>query len=658
MAKTTKVGLVQINNSFSGQNYLPYSTGILQAYAQKNLKNPGDFEFQLPLYRRLPVDEAVQKLRGADIVFFSTYVWNYHISLEIAKSLKRLKPEVITVFGGPHVPDRVEKYLRDNHFIDIACHSEGEQAFVSLLENVLPGHWAAVPSISYLDKDGTLRQNKKAERIRDLSIIPSPYLSGVFEPLMKANPQEHWLMLWETNRGCPFSCTFCDWGSATQAKVFQFELERLYRELDWVAHNKIEFIFCADANFGILPRDLDLALYAAATKKKYGYPHALSVQNTKNATERAYQVQMTLARAGLNKGVTIAFQSVDPDTLKNIKRDNISSESFRELQRRFTRDGIETYSDMILGLPGETYDSFADGVSSTIENGQHNRIQFGNLSILPNAEMGDPEYQKKYGMVTIETKEVIYHGAIQESPDEIHEASQLVIATDSMPKEDWARTRAFCWTSALLHFDKIFQIPFVILHESCGISYRDLVEVFSEKPLDNCPIIEEIRSFFLNKAKSIQAGGEEYCPSPENLDIWWPADEFMFIRLVKEGKLAAFYEEAERALLAVVRKSGKDIDARLLHEAIDLNRSLIKIPFQTSDLDITLSYDIWNFYRSILSGNPATLIQRKTPSRIDRTTLKWNSWADWCREVVWYGNKKGAYLYGQTPLVPEMGGHY
>ena len=49
--------------------------------------------------------------------------------------------------------------------------------------------------------------------------------------------------------------------------------------------------------------------------------------------------------------------------------------SFQELQRRFTRDRIETYSDVILGLPGETYASFAEGVSAVIENGQHHRIQ-------------------------------------------------------------------------------------------------------------------------------------------------------------------------------------------------------------------------------------------------------------------------------------------
>src|SRR5260221_9260483 len=87
--RKVRIGLVQLNNSFSGQNYLPYSVGALQAYAQKFLGRPQDYEFLLPIYRRVPVAQAVAELSGADVVFFSTYVWNIRLSLEIASRLKR-----------------------------------------------------------------------------------------------------------------------------------------------------------------------------------------------------------------------------------------------------------------------------------------------------------------------------------------------------------------------------------------------------------------------------------------------------------------------------------------------------------------------------------------------------------------------------------------
>ena len=652
------VGLVQINNSFSNQNYLPLSVGLLQAYAQTHLQRPERVRFLLPLYTRVPVERAVQHLEEADIVFFSLYVWNFRISVEVAKALKQRKPNVIVVFGGPHVPDRDETLLQQYPFLDLACHGEGEVAATAILGHAHSQNWEAVPSISYRRDDATIIRNPKAPRIKDLGVIPSPYLEHVFAPLMEANPQEHWVALWETNRGCPFSCTFCDWGSATQSKVSTFELERLYREVEWFADRRIEFVFCCDANYGMLPRDIDITRYMVETKRRLGYPHAFSVQNTKNATERAYQVQKLLSDAEMNKGVTIALQSMDPAALKYIKRDNISLEMYQELQRRFTRDGVETYTDMILGLPGETYESFADGVSTIIANGQHNRIQFNNLSILPNAEMGDPEYQRAYGMILVETKIINIHGSLAENAGEIEETQELVVGTATMPKPVWVRTRAFSWMTALLHFDKIVQIPLVFLHELCGLSYRELIEAVTEGDLEDFPILAQIRQFFLDKALDIQQGGSEYCQSTQWLNIWWPADEYILIKLCVEHNLPRFYQEIEYLYSRVLEERFLSVPPRLLAEAVELNRSLFKIPFQTEDLELTLSYNIWEFYRSVLIGSSIPLEEKPCRHRIDRTSRRWATWDDWCREVIWYGNKKGAYLYGNNLIEPQLAGHF
>jgi len=657
-----KVGLVQINNSFSHQNYLPLSVGMLQAYAQKYLAHPEAYEFLPPVYSRIPVDRAVEALQEADVALFSVYVWNIRISLEVAKTLKRCKPETVIVFGGPHVPERPEQneqFMRQHPFIDLACTGEGESVVVKILEHYQDRQWEAVPSVSFMTQDGRLIRTPKAPRLSDLSTVPSPYLEGIFDPLMDANPTEHWIALWETNRGCPFSCTFCDWGSAVQSKVYKFDQGRLYKEVEWFAARKIEFVFCCDANFGMLPRDLEIAAYVAETKQSSGYPQALSVQNTKNATERAYQVQKTLSDAGLNKGVDIALQSMDPNTLTSIKRSNISTETYQELQRRFTRDRVETYTDLILGLPGETYESFVEGVSACIANGQHNRIQFNNLSILPNAEMGDPEYQKTHGMETVETRVVNIHGALAESDQEISETQVLVIATKTMPRNDWVRTRAFAWMAALLHFDKILQIPLVLIHEVCSVTYRELIELFLREPSADVPILSSVRSFFMAKASDIQQGGPEYCPSPpEWLGIWWPADEYILIQLCHEGKLEAFYQEAERLLRRFLEEQLLILPDDLLRAAVQLNRQLIKQPFQTADLTLELPYNVWEFYQSALRGQPVPLERNTIRHAIDRTSNAWFSWENWCRDVIWYGNKKGAYLYGNAIQGTELAGHY
>ena len=659
-----RVGLVQINNSFSNQNYLPLSVGMLQAYAQKYLKHPEDYEFLLPIYKRIPVDDAVERLKDADIVFFSTYVWNWRISLEIAR---RLPAKTCIVFGGPHVPDQAEQFLREHPFIDVACHAEGEQTFCDLL-----GGWrtafswpGGVRGISWMEGNERFNVNFKPPRIKELSTVPSPYLEGVFDPLMAANPGETWIALWETNRGCPFSCSFCDWGSATQSKVHNYDMDRLKDEVRWFADNRIEFVFCCDANFGIMARDIELAEFVAETKLETGYPHALSVQNTKNATEKAYQTQKILSDAGLNKGVDLALQSTDHDTLVAVKRANISQETYRELARRFTRDGVETFTDIILGLPGETYDSFADGISGIISQGQHNRIQFNNLTILPNAEMGSPAYQKLHAIETVEQQTINIHGSLVE--EEIVEYQQLVIATNTMPKEDWVKTRVFSWMAAFLHFDKVIQIPMILMHELCGISYRDLIETFTKPAPDSLMVLQEIQGIFNKQAEDMLAGGPDFTRSEEWLNIWWPTDEYVLIKLVTEesrwegrSKLWRFYTEAEVLLSHLARKL---MVQGLLHEAIELNQSLIKLPFQTEDLTLNLHHNIWEFYCSILRGCNSSWqfsagSDLKYQYHIDRTSETWDSWDDWCREVIWYGNKKGAYLYGNRALEPQLAGHF
>lgn len=660
-ARQLRIGLVQINNSFSGQNYLPYSIALLQTYVQKFSAHPERYEFMTPLYKRIRIADAVEQLKDADIVGFSTYVWNGRISLEIARRLKELKPGIVILFGGPHVPDQPEAFMRANRQIDLAVHNEGEITFLKLLESYPDREsWASLAGVSMVKADGSFVRNPNSDRVRDLDEIPSPFLEGAFDSIMAANPNESWIGLWETNRGCPFRCTFCDWGSATAAKVTKFGDDRLFAEVDWFAEKKIEYIFCCDANFGIQKRDVDIANHVAKIKKETGYPVALSVQNTKNATERAYLTQKILSDAGLNKGVALSMQSVDMPTLEAIKRDNISLNTYMELQRRFTRDKVETYSDLILGLPGETYESFVKGVDLLMENGQHNRIQFNNLSILPNAEMGDPAYQKKYGMVTVESKIINIHGERIELDDDVPEVQDLVIATASTPLADWRRTRIFCWMTALLHFDKLFQIPLILAHGISGIAYRDMIEAFLLADPKRYPMIAEINAFFESEARSIQKGGSEYVFSKEYLNIFWPADEYIFVKLTHEGKFDAFYQEAGRLLSETVSARHAGLPMDVIEEAIRLNHALVHQPFAKTNLKVKLRYDLLDYWNKVRGGEQALLKEQPMVVEIDRTSKPYDDFQKWCREIVWWGNKKGAYLYSPnaTVITQELAGHY
>src|SRR3989338_4970492 len=202
MRKKLIVGLAQIGNEFSdGQCYLPPSIGYLQTYTQKYISDPGSIEFLRMVYKRLPVEAGVAQLIHADIVAISVYVWNFELSCTIARELKRRKPEITIIFGGPHVPDGLKKFGREKKsanglvniqrrrksftqifhekypFVDVACHGEGETVFLNVLERKLdsPNDWDGIYSVSYKRDDGVIVQIPRGPRIVDLAMIPSPY---------------------------------------------------------------------------------------------------------------------------------------------------------------------------------------------------------------------------------------------------------------------------------------------------------------------------------------------------------------------------------------------------------------------------------------------------------------------------------------------------
>ncbi|GAB6054625.1 hypothetical protein JCM17960_34450 [Magnetospira thiophila] len=652
------VAISQINNGFSQQYYLPYSAAMLEAYVQHKATDPARYRFLVPIYKRQPIHKIVAHMDPADVVGFSVYVWNINMSLEAARRLKETRPDRLVIFGGPHVPDDTKAFLERHPFIDIAVHGEGEQTFLEILE-ALPGRdFSAIAGLSQRAADGTLITTARRPRLRDLADLPSPFLSGTFDGVMNGETDAAWIGLWETNRGCPFRCTYCDWGSAIAAKVTKFELQRLKAEVDWFSKHGIEFIFCCDANFGILPRDVELAAYVAQVKRATGFPVALSVQNTKNATERAYETQKILSDAGLSKGVALSMQSTNLGALENIKRENISLESYFELQRRFTEDRVETFSDLILALPGETYDSYLNGIDQLIESGQHNRIQFNNLSILPNAEMADPAYRARHGILTVHNEIINIHGTRESFDDDIAETQETVIGTATLPLEDWRRARALSWMTAFLHFDKLLQIPLMTARVHAGIAYGEMFEAFMAADPTRFPTLSNMARFFLDEADVIQRGGPEFHYSPDWLGIYWPADEFMFLRLSAENRLDAFYDEAEVLLADLMGQAGAEAHLPVLADAVRLNRALLKQPFVGTDLSIETAHDILGFYEACRRGQSAKAEPVPTVTQVRRSHQVWHDFNHWAREVVWWGNKKGAYLYTGAAVEKQLAGHF
>jgi hypothetical protein len=214
--------------------------------------------------------------------------------------------------------------------------------------------------------------------------------------------------------------------------------------------------------------------------------------------------------------------------------------------------------------------------------------------------------------------------------------------------------------TALLHFDKLFQIPLILAHGISGISYRDMIEAFTQADPARYPLIAGINAFFESEARSIQHGGSEYVFSKEYLNIYWPADEFIFVKLTAEGKFDAFYAEAGRLLAETVTARHAGLPMDVIDDAIKLNHALVHQPFARTNLAVALRYDILDYWYKVRTGEQAVLREQPMLVEIDRTSRPYDDFQKWCREIVWWGNKKGAYLYSPTAreITPELAGHY
>ena len=628
-----RVAFVQMNTAVDDSTYLPYSVALLQAYLQAHSTRPERYEFALPIVRRLRTDEAVGQLGRADIAGFSSYVWNGNRSLALARELKAARPETLVVFGGPHVPDDAEAFLREHRYIDVVCHGEGEQTFFELAERFPEREWEDIGSVSFLDGAGRFVAVPRRQRLADLALVPSPFLEDVFAPLMQAMPDTVWRTVWETNRGCPFKCTFCDWGSAIAAKVHRFELDRVYAEAEWIAANRIEYLFIADANFGILPRDVEIAEAVVEAAKRHGWPKSVLVQQTKNATERAYLTMKTIANAGMAAEMNISIQTTTPEVLEAIKRQNISLESYAELQRRFVRDGIPTFVDMIVGLPAETVHTLKTSVSSVLERGQHHRVQFHNLTVLPNAEMGDFVYQEAYGLKTVSTRIVNNHAPADLLDDGIVETQELVIASASYTEEGWREMRTFAWLTLLYHLHHLLLPPLLVTWKLSGLPLWRSIDALVGADADRCPTLAEMRRFCLDYARRMQGGADEYIFSADWLGQYWTIDEFLLIRLCLDDRLTDVYAEAAHALTPLLPRADDNVGpAAVLDDAIQLSQARFRHPLADGRTVVDCTYDVHAFCEAVLRGDEPQLV--RGPISYEIGHRRYPDLDSWLRELV------------------------
>ncbi len=474
--------------------FLPYTIGLLWSYAKTNPIIAKNYTLKKMFWRPDDEKNIINQIKNPDVIGFSNYLWNTEFHLKIAYYIKKKYPNCLIVFGGPNIP-LDPHWLKDRPFIDLIVHQEGEITFSEiLLQRIISNDFSRINGIS-INGNQFLR-TPEAKRIEDINDIPSPYLNGLFDEIVAENPHLKFHAVFETNRGCPFKCTFCDWGGYTHQKMKKFDLDKCKTEINWMVNNKIHTLWFADSNTGIFKgRDLEIFNHIKKMRLKHNYPKIIAVTGysktppDKNDTLEIQKIVSDDDSLGIRP--RIAVQSFNKEALKNIKRDNLNIYNIADLNKSQTDNSITAEVELIFPLPGTTYESFINDFDYLISHG--NIIpQIYCCLLLPRSEMASPAYRKMHG---VKTTKMLFNSK--------GETCEIVTSLNSITEEEVTQSWMLTWVIWTFWYSnlckKLIQ-KISLMHDEREIDILVKLQKFIEN--DDSPISIEYEKSKKNLHKS------------------------------------------------------------------------------------------------------------------------------------------------------------
>ena len=281
-----------------------------------------------------------------DLVGFSIYVWSAPFMVMVAREIKRRRPALVVVFGGPSARSAffdLAPYRPAAAYLDAVVEGDGESIFTDIakLPDMSSNALGIVAGLTLPTTSGWSRTAKRAFGALDL--IASPYALGLM-------PQGGVAYL-ETYRGCPLSCRFCEWGSKENPKS-SFSADYIAQELDAFRRHEAPAVFLLDAGL-----NLNLGAF----------------RHLREANERSGFLKETLFWAEIYPSVVrdehlafleevgsaylgVGMQSMDPAVLRLHDRPSDSPRFEAAVRALAARTEIEL--QVIMALPGDTPDGF------------------------------------------------------------------------------------------------------------------------------------------------------------------------------------------------------------------------------------------------------------------------------------------------------------
>lgn len=605
--------------------YLPYASGCLIAYAMQDKEIKQNYNVKDIFFMREDIDSALQKMDNPFLVAFSSVIGNIEYSKIFAKKIKETYTECRIIFGGHGVSENAAM-LKENPYIDFAVCGEGEHAFASLLKALMHNpEFSGIDNLAYRASNEIISNNEKTDFY--INDYPSAYLTGIFDNMFSRYPGIEFHAIIETNRGCPYNCAFCEW--CFTKNIRYFPLERVKKEIDWMSEHHIEYCYCADANFGISARDVEIAEYVVETRKKNGYPAIFRPTYAKNSNDTVFEAGKILNLNGADKGVTIAYQSLNERTLELIGRKELNIDSYTELEAKYSVQGIPTYTELILGLPGETYESFCSGLCRLIEAGQHNSIAVYQCQIYDHALMGNKDYQKKFGIITARVPfHRVHHIA---DLDGIQEYYDIVVGTAAMDTDDWVKANLFSTVLQAFHHLGLLRCFAIYVHYEHDIGYYDFNNsLLSYIQHADGTFLHKLFLGFEERLRDTVTGDWTYVDKKFGKSGWY-FEEASFLELVYAWDV--FWVE----IMPFLQQLG--IPEDIFGEMLRYQKFVIRRP-DTVAASAEFSYDFYSYFERIYSSVYSPLARKKCRICF-HTEIAVSSWEEYAMKIILGGKRRG-----------------
>ena len=393
----------------------PLTTGALLAYFRAHGTTQAETDVELVHFLAASevddwLDERWERdlrTRAADavaagvapVVGLSCYTWNVAEFLEVARRVKAVVPGVLVVAGGPHV-QRAEDFLDDG--IDAIALGEAEETFTELLDAADRSSWGGIAGLAYHDEEGQLVQTPPRGRSTTLDGFPSAI--DWIELRTPDGKPKYEQVAYETSRGCPYRCAFCEWGTgAIGTKMYQFSLDRIRADLEKLVAGGIKDVWLCDSNFGALREDTAKAEMVIDLRRRTGLPQTFATSWSKNHNRRVQEIVRLLHRNDLLSHYHLALQTLTPRALELSNRKNMRANDYEPVVKGLAADGIPVAAELIWGLPGDTLQEFE-------ENLDHLLTVFPNINIFGYTLLPGTEFYDRREEYQLQTRPVAGYG--------------------------------------------------------------------------------------------------------------------------------------------------------------------------------------------------------------------------------------------------------